>query len=89
MRYRVCFHQKVEISNSDPIGYPREGQLFFQKVMNSLDLLVESMRTDIAKDMIPPNQRRVAGTKYIIIMDTAERSNQEPLNRLRKEIIKK
>jgi hypothetical protein len=64
MRYRVCFHQKVEISNSDPIGYPREGQLFFQKVMNS-------MRTDIAKDMIPPNQRRVAGTKYII-MDTAE-----------------
>jgi hypothetical protein len=30
--------------------------------------------TDIAKDMMPANQRRVAGTKYII-MDTAERSN--------------
>ncbi|MBM4261421.1 MAG: extracellular solute-binding protein [Deltaproteobacteria bacterium] len=66
----------------------REGQLSFQKIMNSPDLLVESMRTDIAKDMIPAHQRRVAGTKYII-MDTAERSNQEPVNKLLKEIIKK
>lgn len=66
----------------------REGQLSFQKIMNSPDLLVESMRTDIAKEMIPAHQRRVAGTKYII-MDTAERSNQEPVNKLLKEIIKK
>jgi ABC-type Fe3+ transport system substrate-binding protein len=66
----------------------REGQLSFQKVMNSADLLVESMRVDIAKDAIPAPQRRVAGVKYII-MDTPERSNQEPVNRLLKEIIKK
>jgi ABC-type Fe3+ transport system substrate-binding protein len=66
----------------------REGQLSFQKVMNSADLLVESMRVDIAKDAIPAPQRRVAGVKYII-MDTPERSNQEPVNKLLKEIIKK
>lgn len=65
----------------------REGQLSFQKIMNSPDLLVESMRTDIAKDMIPASQRRVPGTKYIV-MDTAERSNQEPVSKLLKEIIK-
>ena len=65
----------------------REGQLSFQKIMNSPDLLVESMRTDIAKDMIPASHRRVPGTKYIV-MDTAERSNQEPVSKLLKEIIK-
>jgi iron(III) transport system substrate-binding protein len=66
----------------------REGQASFQKVMNSADLLVESMRVDIAKDPLPAAQRRVAGTRYII-MDTPERSNQEPVNKLLKEIIKK
>jgi iron(III) transport system substrate-binding protein len=65
----------------------REGQLSFQRIMNSPDLLVESLRSDISKEMIPANQRRVAGTKYIV-MDTAERSNQEPVNKLFKEIIK-
>jgi iron(III) transport system substrate-binding protein len=66
----------------------REGQVSFQKIMNSADLVVESLRTDIAKDPIPAAQRRVAGTKYIV-MDTPERSNQEPVNKLLKEIIKK
>ncbi|HMF47527.1 MAG TPA: hypothetical protein VK603_02715 [Candidatus Saccharimonadales bacterium] len=66
----------------------REGQVSFQKSMNSADLLVESMRVDIAKDPVPVPQRRVAGVKYII-MDTPERSNQEPVNKLLKEIIKK
>jgi hypothetical protein len=56
--------------------------------MNSADLLVESMRVDVAKDPISAPQRRVPGMKYII-MDTPERSNQEPVNRLLKEIIKK
>ena len=65
----------------------REGQASFQKTMNSADLLVESMRVDIAKDVVPAGQRRVAGTKYIM-MDTPERSNQEPVNKLFKEIIK-
>jgi len=56
--------------------------------MNSADLLVESMRVDISKDAVPAAQRRVAGTKYII-MDTPERSDQAPLTKLFKEIIKK
>ena len=55
--------------------------------MNSADLLVESMRVDIAKDVVPAGQRRVAGTKYIM-MDTPERANQVPVNKLFKEIIK-
>ena len=66
----------------------REGQASFQKMMNSADLLVESMRVDIAKDAVPALQRRVPGTKYMI-MDTPERSNQEPVNKLLKEIIRK
>jgi iron(III) transport system substrate-binding protein len=66
----------------------RDGQASFQKVMNSENLLVESMRVDIPKDPVPAAQRRVAGMKYII-MDTPERSNQEPVNKLLKEIIKK
>jgi ABC-type Fe3+ transport system substrate-binding protein len=66
----------------------REGQVSFQKTMNSADFLVESMRVDIAKDPVPAAQRRVAGTKYIM-MDTPERNNQEPVNKLLKEIIKK
>lgn len=65
----------------------REGQLSFQKIMNSDNLLVESLRIDISKDSVPAPQRRVAGVKYIN-MDTAERSNQEPVNKLFKEIIK-
>jgi ABC-type Fe3+ transport system substrate-binding protein len=55
----------------------REGQTSFQKIMTTPDLTVESMRVDIPKDPIPAPQRRVAGMKYII-MDTPERSNQEP-----------
>ena len=66
----------------------REGQASFQRMMNSPDLTVESMRVDIPKDPVPAPQRRVAGTKYII-MDTPERSNQEPVSKLLKEIIKK
>jgi iron(III) transport system substrate-binding protein len=66
----------------------KEGQASFQKIMNTPDLTVESMRVDIPKDPVPGPQRRVAGMKYII-MDTPERSNQEPVSKLLKEIIKK
>ena len=66
----------------------RDGQASFQKIMNSENLLVESMRVDIPKDAVPAAQRRIPGVKYII-MDTPERSNQEPVNKLLREIIKK
>ena len=66
----------------------RDGQASFQKIMNSENLLVESMRVDIPKDPVPAAKRRVPGLKYIM-MDTPERSNQEPVNKLLKEIIGK
>ena len=65
----------------------REGQTSFQKIMNTPDLVVESMRVDIPKDSIPPERRRVAGVNYIL-MDTPEKSDQEPVNKLLKEVIK-
>ena len=66
----------------------REGQISFQKIMNNPDLVMESMRLDIPKDPIPADKRRAAGVNYIL-MDTPERSNQEPVAKLLKEIIKK
>jgi iron(III) transport system substrate-binding protein len=65
----------------------REGQASFQKIMNTPDLVMESMRQDIGKDPIPPEKRRAAGVKYIL-MDTPERSDQAPVAKLLKEIIK-
>jgi iron(III) transport system substrate-binding protein len=65
----------------------REGQTNFQKVMNAPDLVMESMRLDIPKDPIAPERRRAARTKYIL-MDTPERSDQAPVAKLLKEIIK-
>ena len=65
----------------------REGQTTFQKIMNTPDLVMESMRVDIPKDPIPPERRRRAGLNYIV-MDTPERSDQEPVSKLLKEIIK-
>lgn len=64
----------------------REGQTSFQKIMNTPDVIMESMRTDIPKDVIARN-RRVAGVKYIV-MDTPERSDQAPVSKLLGEIIK-
>jgi hypothetical protein len=65
----------------------RDGQTGFQKIMNTPDLVMESMRVDIPKEMIPSERRRVAGVNYIL-MDTPERSNQEPVGKLLKEVIK-
>jgi ABC-type Fe3+ transport system substrate-binding protein len=65
----------------------RDGQTSFQKIMNTPDLVMESMRVDISKDPIAPEKRRAPGVKYIV-MDTPERSNQEPVSKLLKEVIK-
>jgi ABC-type Fe3+ transport system substrate-binding protein len=65
----------------------RDGQTSFQKNMNTPDLVMESMRVDISKDPIAPEKRRAPGVKYIV-MDTPERSNQEPVSKLLKEVIK-
>lgn len=65
----------------------RDGQTSFQKIMNTPDLVMESMRVDISKDPIAPEKRRAPGVKYIV-MDTPERSDQAPVAKLLKEIIK-
>jgi ABC-type Fe3+ transport system substrate-binding protein len=51
----------------------KAGQTTFQKIMNTPDVVMESMRTDISKEVIAPQNRRVAGVKYVV-MDTPERS---------------
>ncbi len=65
----------------------RDGQTTFQKIMNTPDLVMESMRVDIPKDPIALEKRRVAEVKYLL-MDTPERSDQTPVAKLLKEIIK-
>lgn len=66
----------------------REGQASFQKIMNTPDLVMESMRADIAKDPIAPERRRVSSVNYIL-MDTPERSDQRPVSKLLGEILRK
>lgn len=66
----------------------REGQASFQKIMNTPDLVMESMRVDIAKDPIAPERRRVSSVNYIL-MDTPERSDQRPVSKLLGEILRK
>lgn len=66
----------------------RAGQMAFQKIMNTPDVVMESMRTDIPKDPIPLEGRRAPGVRYVV-MDTPERSDQRPVSRLLGEILKK
>lgn len=66
----------------------REGQASFQKIMNTPDLVMESMRVDISKEPIAPERRRVSNVNYIL-MDTPERSDQRPVSKLLGEILKK
>jgi ABC-type Fe3+ transport system substrate-binding protein len=65
----------------------REGQTAFQKIMNSPDVRMESMRVDIPKAPIPAGERRGEGVVYVV-MDSAERSDQGPVNKLFSEVIK-
>jgi iron(III) transport system substrate-binding protein len=66
----------------------REGQASFQKIMNTPDLTAESMRTDIPKDPVPRENRRMPGVKYVVL-DAPERSDPAPVSKLLKEIIQK
>ena len=65
----------------------REGQTVFQQLMNRPDTIFDSMRTDIPKDSIPPENRRRPGVKYVM-MATAERADHAPVEKLLKEILK-
>ena len=66
----------------------REGQASFQKNMNKADVEMESMRMDIAKDVVPEDYRRKDDIDYIV-MDTPERGNNRPVGKLLKSIIRK
>ncbi len=65
----------------------REGQTVFQQLMNRPDTIFDSMRTDIPKDPIPPENRRRPGVKYVM-MATAERADHAPVEKLLREILK-
>lgn len=65
----------------------REGQIIFQQIMNRPDTIFDSMRIDIPKDPIPPENRRRPGIKYVM-MATPERADHAPVEKLLKEILK-
>jgi ABC-type Fe3+ transport system substrate-binding protein len=56
----------------------KEGQIAYQKVTNTPINSEESMRTDIAKDVIPAEDRRVDGVKYLLF-DRPEFMEMKPI----------
>ena len=63
----------------------RQGQTVWQKVMNKKELEAsESMRSDIAKDDVLPEGRRVEGKEYQVVGFL----DPEPVQKLLQEILK-
>jgi ABC-type Fe3+ transport system substrate-binding protein len=56
----------------------KEGQVAYQKAMNSPINSEESMRTDIGKEIIPPEARRLEGVKYMLF-DRPEFMDMKPI----------
>jgi iron(III) transport system substrate-binding protein len=56
----------------------REGQIAFQRAVNTPTNSEESMRVDVPKDMIPADVRRIEGVKYILA-DSPEFMNMAPI----------
>ncbi len=56
----------------------RAGQMAFQRVANTPINAEESMRIDIPKDVIPPEDRRVDGVKYLLA-DRPEFIDMKPI----------
>lgn len=61
----------------------REGQIAYQRVSKSAD----SRRTDIPKDMVSADVRRVEGVRYMI-PEKAEWMDMEPINRFILEVLR-
>jgi ABC-type Fe3+ transport system substrate-binding protein len=66
----------------------REGQVLYQKFVNTSDTTAESMRIDIPKDPIPPTQRCKDGIPYIT-MHSPERADQMPIDKFLNELLKR
>ena len=56
----------------------REGQTALQRVANTSNNSEESLRTDIPKDMVRSEVRRVDGVKYILV-DKPEYMDMAPI----------
>ena len=56
----------------------REGQIAFQRAVNTPTNSEESMRVDIPKDVIPADMRRVDGVKYVLA-EKPEFMNMAPI----------
>jgi iron(III) transport system substrate-binding protein len=56
----------------------KEGQLAHQKIMNTASNSEESLRTDIPKEMIPAELRRIDGVKYLM-SDRPEYMDMKPI----------
>lgn len=65
-----------------------EGQVIYQKFVNTTDTTAESMRIDIPKDPIPPMRRRKEGIPYIT-MHSPERADQTPIDKFLNDIFKR
>jgi len=56
----------------------REGQIAFQRAVNTPTNSEESMRVDVPKDMIPADIRRIDGVKYVLA-EMPEFMNMAPI----------
>jgi hypothetical protein len=65
----------------------RKGQITLQKALNTTSRVYKSMREDIPKDFIPLERSRQKGVSYVL-MATPERSDNAPVSRLLKKILK-
>ncbi|HWP59975.1 MAG TPA: extracellular solute-binding protein [Candidatus Acidoferrales bacterium] len=66
----------------------REGQIYFQEVMNTPLDQVQSMRADIPVDPIPPEYRRREGVRYVPVYNP-DTMDAGPVLKLFKEIVKR
>jgi ABC-type Fe3+ transport system substrate-binding protein len=56
----------------------REGQISFQRVANTANNSEESLRTDIPKDVVRSEVRRLDGVKYVLV-DKPEYIDMAPI----------
>jgi len=64
----------------------REGQIAFQKTLNNIGVVRESMREDIPKDIIPSADRRIKGHEYLFTNRSEWIEMTQILNHVRKAL---
>jgi iron(III) transport system substrate-binding protein len=63
----------------------RKGQIALQTELAKSDTPVDSLRIDIPKEMIPAEERRVEGAKYLILDSRPETLEMEPIFKVMEE----